>query len=62
MPRRKKDARILYIKLDRQLYELLEDRAEATGDTKTGLVEKILSEHLLKNNRIGSEFSTSSKP
>ena len=62
MPRRKKDARILYIKLDRQLYELLEDRAEATGDTKTGLVEKILSEYLLKNNRTGSKSSTSSEP
>ena len=48
MPRQKKDARILYIKLDRQLYELLEGHAEATGDTKTGLVEKILSEYLLK--------------
>ena len=62
MPRQKKDARILYIKLDRQLYELLEGRAEATGDTKTGLVEKILSEYLLKNNRTGTESSTSSKP
>ena len=62
MPRQKKDARILYIKLDRQLYELLEDRAEATGDTKTGLVEKILSEYLLKNNRTGSKSSTSSEP
>ena len=61
MPRQKKDARILYIKLDRQLYELLEGRAEATGDTKTGLVEKILSEYLLKNNRTGTESSTSSK-
>lgn len=62
MPRQKKDARILYIKLDRQLYELLEGRAEATGDTKTGLVEKILSEYLLKNNRTGTESATSSKP
>lgn len=62
MPRRKKDARILYIKLDRQLYELLEGQAEATGDTKTGLVEKILSEYLLKNNRTESDSSTSSEP
>lgn len=62
MPRQKKDARILYIKLDRQLYELLEGHAEATGDTKTGLVEKILSEYLLKNNRTGSKSSTSSEP
>ena len=62
MPRQKKDARILYIKLDRRLYELLEDRAEVTGDTKTGLVEKILSEYLLKNNRTGSKSSTSSEP
>lgn len=51
MPRRKKDARILYIKLDRQLYELLEGQAEATGDTKTGLVEKILSAYLQKGRR-----------
>ena len=51
MPRQKKDARILYIKLDRQLYELLEGQAEATGDTKTGLVEKILSAYLQKGRR-----------
>lgn len=51
MPRQKKDARILYIKLDRQLYELLEGQAEATGDTKTGLVEKILSAYLQNGRR-----------
>ena len=53
MPRHKKDARILCIKLDRQLYELLEGVAKATGDTKTGLVEKILSDYLLKGRRTG---------
>ena len=51
MPRRKKDARVLHMKLDRQLYELLEDLAESTGKTKTELVERILSEHLLKVKR-----------
>ena len=48
MPRRKKDARVLHMKLDRQLYELLEALAESTGKTKTELVEGILSEHLLR--------------
>lgn len=58
MPRRKKDARILYIKLDRQLYELLEDMAEVTGNTKTGAVEKILSEYLLTGRRAKPKSSS----
>lgn len=48
MPRRKKDAKILHMKLNRQLYELLEARAQTTGKTKTELVEDILSGQLLK--------------
>lgn len=48
LPRQKKDARVLCIKLDRRLYDLLEGMAKANGDTKTELVEKILSDYLLK--------------
>ena len=48
MPRQKKDARILHMKLDRHLYDLLEASAKATGKTKTEMVEEMLSEHLLQ--------------
>lgn len=47
MPRRKKDARILTIKLDRHLHELLERAAKAEGKSKTGLIEEMLYERFL---------------
>lgn len=47
MPRAKKDARVLNIKLNRQLYELLEKKTKETGKNKTQLVEEYLAEELL---------------
>ena len=40
MPRSKKDGNYLNIKLDRQLYERLENACEIGGQTKTTLVER----------------------
>lgn len=43
MSRHKKDAKLLNIKLDRQVHEELERFCEETGRTKTKAVEMILS-------------------
>ena len=45
MPRQKKDAKILNIKLDRKIHEQLEQFCEESGMTKTIAAEKILSKY-----------------
>lgn len=45
MPRQKKDAKILNIKLDRKIHEQLEQFCEESGMTKTIATEKILSKY-----------------
>lgn len=45
MPRQKKDAKILNIKLDRKIHEQLEQFCEEPGMTKTIATEKILSKY-----------------
>lgn len=45
MPRQKKDAKILNIKLDRKIHEQLEQFCEESGMTKTVATEKILSKY-----------------
>ena len=42
MPRAKKDAKLLNIKLDREIHEKLEQFCDETGMSKTVAVEKIL--------------------
>ena len=46
MSRTKKDAKILNVKLDREIHEQLEDFCEESGMTKTIAVEKILKHYL----------------
>lgn len=46
MSRTKKDAKILNIKLDREIHELLEQFCDESGMTKTIAVEKILAQYL----------------
>ena len=46
MSREKKDAKILNIKLDREIHELLEQFCNESGMTKTIAVEKILAQYL----------------
>lgn len=45
MPRQKKDAKILNIKLDRKIHEQLEQFCEESGMTETIATEKILSKY-----------------
>ena len=47
MPRPKKDAKSLNIKLDSSVHEKLEQFCEETGMNKTIAVEKILSQFLV---------------
>lgn len=46
MPRVKKDAKTLNVKLDRQVHEDLERFCEETGMSKTIAVEKVLRKYL----------------
>lgn len=46
MPRQKKDAKILNIKLDREIYEKLENFCEESGQSKTVAVERFLNKCL----------------
>lgn len=55
MPRQKKDARILTIKLDRHLHELLEQTAKAEGKTKTELIEEVLCKRLINADSKGKK-------
>ena len=43
MPRTKKDARVLNIKLEKQVYDTLSKFTAETGIPKTTVVEKVLS-------------------
>ena len=46
MPRQKKDAKILNIKLNREIHEMLVCFCDETGMSKTVATEKILSQDL----------------
>ena len=46
MPREKKDAKMLNIRLNREIHEQLELFCDETGMTKTMAVEKILKHYL----------------
>lgn len=46
MPRQKKDAKILNIKLNTEISNKLEQFCEETGMTKTTATEKMLSQYL----------------
>lgn len=46
MPRQKKDAKILNIKLNREIHEMLVCFCDETGMSKTVATEKILSQYL----------------
>lgn len=46
MGRSKKDAKVLNIKLDRNIYDRFERYADELGQTKTTAIERILSKHL----------------
>lgn len=48
MAREKKDAKLLNIKLDREIHEQLERFCEETGMSKTTATEKILAQYLEK--------------
>ena len=48
MSRVKKDARFLNMKLDREIYDLLEKFCEETGMTKTMATEKIMDQFFEK--------------
>ena len=45
MPRPKKDAKILNIRVDSKVYDQLEQYCKDTGQPKTTAVERILSRH-----------------
>ena len=46
MPREKKDAVVLNIKLARKVSEMLNDYCEDTGQTKTTAIERILANEI----------------
>ena len=46
MPRTKKDAKILNVKLDREIHERLDQFCDETGMTKTIALERILNQFL----------------
>ncbi len=48
MPRTKKDAKILNVKLDREIHEQLEQFCDESGMTKTVAVEKILAQYFAR--------------
>ena len=54
MPRKKKDAQFLHIRLERQINEQLEKYCSETGRTKTKTVEMVLSEFLDKDKKSGN--------
>ena len=46
MSRTKKDAKVLNVKLDRNIYDRFESYADQLGQTKTTAIERILTKHL----------------
>lgn len=46
MPRPKKDAKVINVKLDRGIHDRLDQFCEETGMTKTVALERILNQYL----------------
>lgn len=46
MPRQKKDAKIINVKLDRTIHQRLDQFCEETGMTRTVALERILNQYL----------------
>lgn len=48
MPRQKKDAKIINVKLDRAIHDRLDQFCEETGMTRTVALERILNQFLVE--------------
>lgn len=48
MARGKKESASLNLKIDKKIYEALDDFSDNSGQTKTFIVEKALKEYMLK--------------
>lgn len=46
MPRQKKDAKVINVKLDRGIHDRLDQFCEETGMTRTVALERILNQYL----------------
>ena len=57
MPRDKKDARNFACKLDRKVFEKLEEFCELSGQNKTMVVERAVQKYLEENLEKMREFS-----
>ena len=57
MPREKKDARNFACKLDREIFEKLEEDCKISGQSKTAVVERALQKYLKKNFAKMREFT-----
>ena len=57
MPREKKDAKNFACKLDREIFEKLEEYCQLSGQSKTAVVERALQKYLKKNVEKMREFS-----
>lgn len=57
MPREKKDARAFGCKLDREIFERLEEFCELSGQNKTTVVERAVKKYLDENLEKMREFS-----
>lgn len=57
MPREKKDAKNFACKLDREVFEKLEEYSRLSGQSKTAVVERALQKYLKKNMEKMREFS-----
>ena len=57
MPREKKDANNFACKLDREVFEKLEEYCQLSGQSKTAVVERAVQKYLKKNLEKMREFS-----
>lgn len=57
MPREKKDARNFACKLDRGIFDRLEEYCKISGQSKTAVVERALQKYLKKNLEKMREFT-----
>ena len=57
MPREKKDARNFACKLDREIFEKLEEYCKISGQSKTAVAERALQKYLKKNFEKMREFT-----
>ena len=57
MPREKKDARPFSCKIDREIYEKLEEFSRISGQNKTLIVERAVRKYLDENMEKMKEFS-----